>query len=280
MTARLRIVHTTGFSYTAPVSSSYNEARLTPRSDIRQNVVASHIETSPSVRQYRYTDYWGTTVTAFDVHTAHDRLEVTGTTVVETEAQTPAVETVDWAGLTDAAIVDGLDEMLGATAYTPFAPELTVFAGRITEGLSPAESVDAVIAAVHAEISYRPGSTGVYSTALDAWERRAGVCQDYAHITLAMVRSLGIPARYVSGYLLPKGDAAVGETVVGESHAWIETWTGEWRGVDPTNATGIGRHHVTVGIGRDYADVTPVKGIVTGGGSSGLDVSVRITLLA
>ena len=280
MTARLRVVHTTGFTYTSPVASSYNEARLTPRTDSHQNVVASHIDTSPPVHQFRYTDYWGTLVTAFDVHTPHDRLEVTGTTVVETASPTPRTDSIDWAALHADTVVDDFDEMLAATDYTPFTDDLADFARGITGGLTPAEAVVAVVAAVHDQMTYRPGSTGVYTTAPDAWDRRAGVCQDYAHIALAMIRSLGIPARYVSGYLLPRSDSDIGEAVDGESHAWIETWTGQWCGIDPTNAIEIGTNHVVVGTGRDYADVTPVKGIVTGGGSSGLDVRVRMTRLA
>lgn len=99
-------------------------------------------------------------------------------------------------------------------------------------------------------------------------------------MTLAMLRSLGIPARYVSGYLHPKPEAAIGETVEGESHAWVEVWTGAWWGVDPTNATTITDRHVAVGVGRDYADVSPIKGIYTGSAASDLDVTVQITRLA
>ncbi|MFT4087488.1 MAG: transglutaminase family protein [Gordonia sp. (in: high G+C Gram-positive bacteria)] len=282
MTTRLRVVHTTGFSYAETVASSYNEARLTPRGDSRQSVVAEHIEISPTVRQHRYTDYWGTTVTAFDVHTPHERLVVTGTAVVETDddARSADAEAATWEMLRTPAVLDEYDEWLTPTAYTPVAAPLSNFALAAAVGLSPVEAVAAVVAQVDSAMTYQQGATEVHFTALDVWERRTGVCQDFAHVTLAMIRSLGIPARYVSGYLLPRGDAAIGESVDGESHAWIEVWTGTWWALDPTNNTAVSSHHVAVGTGRDYADVTPIKGIYTGGGSSELDVKVAITRLA
>jgi transglutaminase-like putative cysteine protease len=120
----------------------------------------------------------------------------------------------------------------------------------------------------------------VHSTATDAWQAREGVCQDFAHVTLAMLRSIGIPSRYVSGYLHTRQDAKLGESVEGESHAWVDVWTGDWWAHDPTNAIPVGPRHVWVATGRDYADVAPLKGIFTGGGQSTLDVSVHLTRLA
>lgn len=282
MTTRLRVVHTTGFSYAEPVTLSYNEARLTPRSDGHQSLVVEHVDTTPAARHYRYTDYWGTQVMSFDLHGAHDRLEIVGTAVVETEQAVRPTESLDvtWEHLRSAAVLDEFDEMLAATAYAPHTRNLSTFAARVAGDLPPGIAAEAVVAAVHDEMTYMPGTTEVHSTAADAWKHRSGVCQDYAHITLSMLRSLGIPARYVSGYLHPKADAEIGETVDGESHAWVEVWTGGWWGVDPTNDKLVSDHHIVIGTGRDYADVPPVKGIYTGGAGSELDVSVRITRLA
>jgi transglutaminase-like putative cysteine protease len=106
------------------------------------------------------------------------------------------------------------------------------------------------------------------------------VCQDYAHLTLLMLRSIGIPSRYVSGYLHTKVDAGIGETVRGESHAWIAAWTGGWWGFDPTNDIEVGPRHIWVAIGRDYADVSPLKGTYSGGAASAIEVSVDVTRLA
>src|SRR5581483_704123 len=109
-----------------------------------------------------------------------------------------------------------------------------------------------------------------------------GVCQDFAHLTLALLRAMGLPARYCSGYVHPNGsgDARLGETVEGESHAWIDVWTGEWQGFDPTAGIPVGAHHVLVARGRDYADVPPIKGIFHGGPTARLDVTVSLTRLA
>ena len=121
------------------------------------------------------------------------------------------------------------------------------------------------------------GVTGVHSTAAEAWAVRKGVCQDITHIALGALRAVGIPARYVSGYLHPKPDAEIGETVAGESHAWVEWFCGEWRGFDPTNLIDIGDRHVIVGRGRDYNDVAPLRGVYAGPYGSKLFVTVEIT---
>jgi len=127
-------------------------------------------------------------------------------------------------------------------------------------------------------VEYMQGVTGVHSTAQEAWAGRKGVCQDIAHLALGALRSVGIPARYVSGYLHPKPDAAIGETVRGESHAWVEWFCGgQWRGYDPTNLIDIGDRHVLVGRGRDYNDVPPLRGVYAGPFGSTLFVTVEIT---
>ncbi|MGC4932844.1 transglutaminase family protein [Gordonia sp. DT30] len=282
MSWRLRVVHSTGFAYKNPVTSSYNEARLTPRSDGRQNVIVNRVETVPATRSYRYTDYWGSAVTAFDLHAPHEELEVSGMSVVETEAgdRPGAQRRRDWEGIRNTDVEDRYDETLSNTTYVPRNRSLTAAARRLVKGLDPEEAVEAVCRYVYDEMEYVPGTTGVHTTAVDAWNERKGVCQDYAHLTLLMLRGLGIPSRYVSGYLHPEPEAAVDKTVEGQSHAWIEAWTGGWWGFDPTNFTSITEQHVSVGVGRDYSDVSPLKGIYTGGQATDLDVVVEITRLA
>ncbi|GAB23965.1 MAG TPA: transglutaminase family protein [Gordonia polyisoprenivorans] len=282
MSWRLRVVHSTGFAYQSPVTSSYNEARLTPRSDSRQNVIVNRVETVPATRSYRYTDYWGTAVTAFDLHAPHEELEVSGMSVVETEpGERPEDDRKrEWDGIRNEEVEDRYDEALSNTPYVPRNRSLVATAKRLTKGLDPEEAVEAVCRYVYDEMQYVPGTTGVHTTAVDAWNERKGVCQDYAHLTLLMLRGLGIPSRYVSGYLHPKPNAAVDKTVEGQSHAWIEAWTGGWWGFDPTNFTEITEQHVSVGVGRDYSDVSPLKGIYTGGQATDLDVVVEITRLA
>lgn len=276
----MRVVHTTGYDYASPVTSSYNEARLTPRNDARQNVVLSRVETTPSTRSYRYTDYWGTVVTAFDLHAPHTGLEVVGSSVVETEVTVPPEQDVSWSELASDRIVDRYTEVLSTSPYVPMHRPLRAVAAKLRKGCTPEQAARAAARWVHEEMSYVPGTTGVHTSAVQAWGERKGVCQDYAHLTLLLVRAMGIPSRYVSGYLHPRRSADVGETVAGQSHAWVEVWTGGWWGLDPTNDVDVNEQHVTVGVGRDYHDVPPLKGIYSGGGSTALDVVVEITRLA
>lgn len=230
MSWRVRVVHTTGYEYEGPVVQSYNEARLTPRGDRRQNVVVSRVETSPATRAYRYTDYWGTEVTSFDLHAPHTELKVVASSVVETSAEIEPVTTGSWQDLKQDNVLDRYTEFLEPTRYTPRERELLAKSRELKKGRTPSEAVLAGSQWVWEQLKYQPGSTGVHSSAVDAWRERKGVCQDFAHLTLVLLRGMGIPARYVSGYLHTKEDGALRETVRGESHAWIEAWTGGWWG--------------------------------------------------
>ncbi|WP_194828698.1 transglutaminase family protein [Nocardia sp. XZ_19_231] len=280
MSWRIRVVHTTGYVYDAPVTRSFNEARLTPRADSRQNVILNRVETVPATRAYRYTDYWGTAVTAFDLHAPHTELEVTGSSVVETEPFAEPAEELSWDELQGGRVIDRFDEMLSPTAYVPRDRKLSTVARQLSRGEEPAKAVVRAAEWVHKEMDYIAGTTSVHTSALEAFAERRGVCQDYAHLTLVLLRSMGIPSRYVSGYLHPKPGAEIGETVAGQSHAWIEAWTGQWWGYDPTNNLAVNEQHVSVGVGRDYADVPPLKGVFSGGGSTDLEVVVEVTRLA
>ncbi len=160
------------------------------------------------------------------------------------------------------------------------APELlTELAPMRADAATPTDYAKAVMQFLHDRIAYVPGSTEVTTTAADAWTAQTGVCQDFAHLTLGALREARIPARYVSGYLHPSREPEVGETVAGESHAWIEWWDGEWIGWDPTNAITPGPRHVVVAKGRDYADSPPLRGIFSTAGGSELFVGVEITRL-
>jgi len=277
---RLRVVHTTGYAYQSPVTASYNEARLTPRSDARQNVILNRVETIPATRSYRYVDYWGTAVTAFDLHAPHTLLTVTSSSVVETERPESPDAKVSWDELQSEAVIDRFDEMLRPTAHTPLNRRVASVARKISKTSDPAEAVVAVAKWVRGELDYLPGTTGVHSSGLDALNEGKGVCQDFVHLSLIVLRAMGIPGLYVSGYLHPKHSASVGDTVDGRSHAWIQAWTGGWWQYDPTNDTEITEQYVSVGAGRDYTDVSPLKGIYSGEGATDLDVIVEMTRLA
>lgn len=277
---RVRVVHTTGYAYKSPVTASYNEARLTPRSNTRQNVILNRVETIPATRSYRYIDYWGTAVTAFDLHAPHTELTVSSSSVVETERPEPPATQVTWTDLQSVAVIDRFDEVLRPTEYTPVSERVAAVGRRITKNHEPREAVVAAARWARGELDYIPGTTGVHSSGLDALEQGKGVCQDFAHLSLMVLRSMGIPARYVSGYLHPKRHAVVGKTVDGRSHAWIQAWTGGWWNYDPTNNTDITEQYISVGVGRDYSDVSPLKGVYSGEGATDLDVVVEVTRLA
>ena len=277
---RMRVVHTTGYAYQSPVIASYNEARLTPRSDTRQNVILNRVETIPATRSYRYIDYWGTAVTAFDLHAPHADLTVTSSSVIETEQPEPAAMEAGWSDLRSEAVIDRFDELLRPTPHTPKSKRVASVSKKIAKNHEPQEAVVAAAKWAHDALDYLPGTTGVHSSGLDALKEGKGVCQDFVHLSLMMLRSMGIPGRYVSGYLHPKRNAIVGDTVDGRSHAWIQAWTGSWWNYDPTNDTEITEQYVSVGVGRDYTDVSPLKGIYSGEGATDLDVIVEVTRLA
>ncbi|MGV0814406.1 transglutaminase family protein [Mycolicibacterium boenickei] len=277
---RLRVVHSTGYAYKSAVTASFNEVRLTPRSDSRQNVILNRVETVPATRSYRYVDYWGTAVTAFDLHAPHTELEVSASSVVETDVAEKPEELAGWDDLRSEAVFDRFDEVLGPSHYAPRSRRIERVGQRIVKDHNPFEAVMAVAQWVRSELDYVSGTTGVHSSGLDALREGKGVCQDFAHLSLIMLRSMGIPARYVSGYLHPNREAVVGDTIDGQSHAWIQAWTGGWWHYDPTNDSEINEQYISVGVGRDYSDVAPLKGIYSGEGSTDLDVVVEITRLA
>jgi transglutaminase-like putative cysteine protease len=280
MSWRLRVRHTTGYRYDAPVMASYNEARLTPVTDVDQLTLEARVETTPDAVQQRYWDYWGTQVTAFDLHAPHDSLVVTATCTVDTaDARTPSV-VPSWHLVRAEAVRDRYVELLTPTPRTRPDDEMTELAHEAVQGLDPAEAAQGLTELAHSRVAYRAGSTGVSTSARDAWGLGSGVCQDIAHVTVGLLRTVGLPASYVSGYLHPKASAGIGETVTGESHAWVEVWLGSWLALDPTNGIPAGERHVVVGRGRDYRDVTPLKGIYSGTGSHALDVVVEVTRLA
>ncbi|WP_207455722.1 transglutaminase family protein [Herbiconiux sp. SYSU D00978] len=276
---RLRIRHETGFNYQGEVSASYNEARMLPASADRQFVLHSNLEIRPISSSHTYVDYWGTRVSSFEILTPHKALSLTATSLVEVREQQHSDHAVGWdelAGEVESATA--FVEQLTSRRRTDPPEEVVDIARRLAaQAASPCEAALAISTEIGRRIEYMPGATSVTSTAVDAWEAGKGVCQDITHLALGALRSVGIPARYVSGYLHPKPDAAIGETVSGESHAWVEWYCGEWRGFDPTNLIDIGDRHVTVGRGRDYDDVPPLRGVYAGPYSSSLFVRVDIT---
>lgn len=276
---RYRVVHTTGFDYDAQVVASYNEARMLPARTENQLVFASKLEIKPEGSAHEYADFFNTRTVAFEVLEQHTALEITANSVVELRPREgEAVELLDWQTLAEQAntsieLVDALTQ----TQRTEPPSAVRKFALELATKHSPNETALAICKQIFGAMEYRHGQTGVHSIAADAWLRKVGVCQDYAHLTLGALRAAKIPARYVSGYLHPKLEPKVGETVVGESHAWVEWFVGEWVAFDPTNDVPVVDRHIVVGHGRDYDDVPPLRGVYAGSNDSKLNVKVEIT---
>jgi transglutaminase-like putative cysteine protease len=273
---RLRVEHTTTFDYSSPARASFNEVRQVPVTTTRQTVLEWKVTTAPAAPQYSYRDYWGTHVVAFDVGAPHHQLTVHAVSLIDTRLPGAAADGT-WAQVE--AERDRHVELLEPSRYVGVDTEIGAVARKLRRS-SPAQTVDAVADWVHESLEYVPGATDARTSAAQAFAARRGVCQDFAHLALAALRSVGIAARYVSGYLHPDAEATLGTTVTGESHAWVEAWTGSWRGIDPTNHIGIGLRHVVVARGRDYADVAPVRGIYAGSAEHETSVAVAVTRTA
>jgi len=286
MAWRLAVVHETVAEYDGTAHASYNELRMTPLNTGRQMTLTSQVELYPRAAMWQYTDYWGTRVTAFDLQQPHDLLTIRASSTVETNRATHASRSaaapaaMSWSELAERTTTGDFTEYLARTDRTTIAGELEQAVRDRTAGADPHEAADTIAALVNDSMAYVPGATGVQTNAQQSWEQKSGVCQDFSHLAIAMMRAIGLPARYVSGYLFPDPDAEPGVSAEGQSHAWTEYWAGSWIGVDATNRTSPGPQHIVVGHGRDYADVLPHKGIYHGAPGRDLKVSVRFTRLA
>jgi len=218
-----------------------------------QTTLFSQVEVTPGATTFRYYDYWATQVTAFDLHRPHQQLRVVSSSLVECSPRDAPREHLDWDGLRSAKVVDTHAELLTESRLTQVPEDLVEMTRELVDGVEPCAAAEAIASWVRDNVAYVPGSTGVQTSAQEAWELRKGVCQDIAHLTVRLLRAHEIPARYVSGYLHPKVEAEIGETVAGQSHAWVEWWCD---------------------------DVPPLKGVYHGAPSKHLGVAVEITRLA
>jgi transglutaminase-like putative cysteine protease len=285
---RYHLVHVTEFHYDGPVSESYNEVRLRPVHDERQSCLSFRLTTSPNSQSTSYRDAFENWVHQFNVLPEHRHLRVEAESVVL--AHDPVPNGAASLSLTDFDRQrDGLDEeyfdFLASTGYVPHLPELREFgqAAENASGGTVAGFAQAASDLIHERFSYVKGATHVHSSIKDSLALGAGVCQDFAHLLLGVVRMRGLPGRYVSGYLVPQRTAAPGaslEEVIGgqASHAWAEVYVpgAGWTALDPTLGTPVGLRHVRVAYGRDYGDVAPVRGVYKGHAGQRLSVDVRV----
>jgi transglutaminase-like putative cysteine protease len=282
---RLAITHETVVEYSGTAHASYNELRMTPLSVTGQATLTSGVELYPRATMWQYRDYWGTRVTTFDLQEPHSGLTIRAASTVETNIGESGRRARDrasahWSEIARTVASGDLVEFITPTGRTTIDPALEREARERVGDADPHEAAELISAWLNDSVAYVPGATGVHTNAQESWEQRSGVCQDFSHMAIGLLRAVGLPARYVSGYLFPDPDAVPGASADGQSHAWIEYWAGAWTGIDATNRTVPGPRHVIVGRGRDYGDVLPHKGIYHGAPDSTLTVSVRFTRLA
>ncbi len=276
---RLHVVHETGFAYDGLARASHNEARLTPAALPTQSVLTTELRVKPTAGRSSYRDYWGNRVVAFQLDEPHASLEVTCESTVETSAAQAPFGVLSRSELSSGPVADLMDELLAATPPTRLDGELIASVAEATRDLDPHEAAAQVSEIVRSLLTYVSGATSVQTTATEAIAVGKGVCQDFTHVGLGLLRGIGIPARYVSGYLYPKDGVDPGETTEGESHAWIDYFAGEWNALDPTSGAEVGPRHVVVARGRDYNDAAPLKGIYHGAPVGSLGVTVAMTRL-
>lgn len=265
---RIRVVHRSGYDYDPWAMASHNEARMAPKTTPAQLVLSHKIEVSPTAWQHAYTDYWGTSVLAFEIHEKHPRLMIAATSEVDVTRSTPQLkdaDTVSWDDLADESVCDGLCEYLEPTPQTDVTSVLGDVVAQLRAGCeTPADFVRALQSSLTERISFRARSFGHHRHATEAWTSGEGMGRDLTHLMAGGLRLAGVPARYVSGYCLPASDPEVGVAMGGESHSWIDYWAGHWASLDPSSGRVPDDFYIEVAHGRDYYDVPPLSGIFTG----------------
>jgi transglutaminase-like putative cysteine protease len=275
--------HITQFRYSNPVRESVMEVRMQPRSESPQAVRNFQIATVPRANLYAYTDHFGNAVYNFNVLREHSELRIDVQSVVEVNPPTmlpPAADSLEWQRINKLNLKTEHYDFLEPSEFAHETAALRSFV--LAHGLDspegdPLTALGHVNRTIYEAFDYAIGVTGVHSPIDDPLHAGRGVCQDFAHIMIAIVRHWGIPARYVSGYLY-HGRQDKDRSTSDATHAWIEAWLPSfgWIGLDPTNNIMAGERHIRAAIGRDYADVPPTRGTFKGPAKSELAVAVSV----
>jgi transglutaminase-like putative cysteine protease len=287
------IRHVTTYAYESPVSYARCTLRLEPKSGDGQQMLSHHVEIRPrTAERNSRRDFFGTFTESVVIETSHTRLRIDSRSRVSVDRHAPGrtAPSPGWEQVRDVAFA--------ATSLGPASPVSYVFASALVPVLSQvsfyaAESfppgVGVLVGAVdlmhriRSEFKYDPKATVISTPLREVFEKRHGVCQDFAHVMIAGLRGLGLPAAYVSGYLRtipPPGKARL--QGADATHAWVSLWCGAelgWIGFDPTNDLLVENDHIVLGVGRDFADVSPVDGIIVGSRKQKLGVAVDVVLV-
>jgi transglutaminase-like putative cysteine protease len=280
------IRYTTTYAYDGPVTDNLNALRVRPATTSTQRVDEFSVRITPETRLHRHTDYFGTDVIEFGVHKPHERLEIDVRARVVTSDPAPPPDTT-WTWLRTPSYEEAAGEFLLPLGEPRDDTVLQELLAPLRATSSPLSALRLLCELVPDRFEYRAGATYVGSTVDDLLEAGAGVCQDFVHLSLVLLRRCGIAARYVSGYLWAAPEDGGKDSLELETHAWLEALLpgggerGEpvWIGADPTNRRLASETHVKIGHGRHYADVPPVKGLFRGTASAELDAAVTMTRL-
>jgi transglutaminase-like putative cysteine protease len=274
------IRYLTEYRYDAPVTDNLNALRVKPATTATQRVDDFVVRVDPDTRLHQHLDYFGTTVIELGVSRPHDHLSIDVRARVKT-ATSELPPDAPWTAVEDAAYRAAGGEFLLANGGEPDALALDELVGASRAG-TPLATVRRLVEVIPDRFRYQAGVTYVGSTVQDLLDAGAGVCQDFAHLAILLLRRHGIAARYVSGYLFAPGDDELGDSAEVDTHAWIEALMPaagepEWVAADPTNRSLGDERHVKIGHGRFYADVPPIRGVFRGAAGAALSASVKMT---
>jgi len=287
------VSHTTTYTYTELVGNSYNEVRLLPRVCQNQNLISTRLEINPGESDFRIReDFFGNQVAYFAVMEPHREFSVTAISEVQVFKQAEQLDLsrgASWESVKDMLLQDRRTEVLDARQYmldSPYieaSPDLAAYAqSSFTAGRPLVEAVHDLMQRIYQEFIFDPEFTTLATPLNTVLEHRRGVCQDFAHLAIGCIRSQGLAARYISGYIETLPPPGI-EKLVGAdaSHAWFSVYLPDagWMDFDPTNNKVPSDQHITVAWGRDYGDVTPLKGVIFGGQNHELKVSVEVERL-
>jgi transglutaminase-like putative cysteine protease len=280
----LEIRHLTQYHYAAPVRESVMEMWMQPQKGARQRLISFDLELDPAAQSFSYADAYGNAVYHFDVPQPHERLTILAKSAVETQSSTPLPAGLDmgeWGRLKSEFVQRDCFDFLRPHGFAVETEALRAFMQtHLVDSLKERDPLSAVLAlstTLYGALGYATGVTGPDSPVDEAIEAGNGVCQDFAHIMIAICRSWGVPARYVSGYIYSDRNTH-DRSDPGATHAWVEVFLPSlrWVGLDPTNNVPAGERHVTVAVGRDYSDVPPSRGVYKGDADSELSVAVSV----
>jgi transglutaminase-like putative cysteine protease len=279
------IRHFTRYRYSRAVWQSVMEVRMHPRSEYAQRCFTFQLSVSPRARIFSYTDHLGNLIHHFDIPEPHNQLTIIADALMDVDAPMELPESLGpeaWDDLDAMVEEDDYWDMLMPSRFARTSPELEAFAKEFgfdrRDGQDPLALLRSLNSKVYGALAYAKESTSVDSPIEDALRSRRGVCQDFAHIMISLVRNLRIPCRYVSGYLY-HDQLHEDRSSEGATHAWVEALLPGlgWIGFDPTNNLVAGERHIRTAIGRDYADVAPTTGTMKGSAKTDLQVRVRVT---